>query len=51
MKKLIFSTYLLFNIFIVSANVGGWNWNVNLNGTNYSAGTNLGTFQPNNLAP
>ena len=49
MKKLIFSTYLLFNIFIVSANVGGWNWNVNLNGTNYSAGTNLGTFQPNNL--
>ncbi|HMT71881.1 MAG TPA: T9SS type A sorting domain-containing protein [Saprospiraceae bacterium] len=49
MKKLIFSIYLLFNIFIVSANVGGWNWNVNLNGTNYSAGTNLGTFQPNNL--
>ena len=39
----------MFNIFIVSANVGGWNWNVNLNGTNYSAGTNLGTFQPNNL--
>ena len=34
---------------ISHAAVGGWNWNVNLNGTNYSSGTNLGSFDSDNL--
>jgi len=44
-----FKVFLFFSSFDLVADVGGWNWNVNLNGTNYSVDATLSTYNPGGL--